>query len=397
MSSENEWAPSVRRVSTDVRNRLQYVASLMREERFDDAHHELLVMLDEDNKSPQARMMLGAVYLRQEKHADALDQFKQVIEIEPMQAQAHVWAGMCSLRLSDVDQASAYFQTALDLDPKQIRANFGMAQVLAQTGRPQEAMVCLNEALDLDPQMAPARMLRARLLSESGNVDAAIQDLSAFLDANPDHTGASVRLAMAQRSQGNSGKSVELLEGVLESNPESNRLWELLGRLKTSAKDHEGAERAFRKVIELDPQDRSAPLRLADALIKQGKFDEAREVLQTVPRRGRLTSLVHRAYGDLYLARQLYNDAVQSYRASILNTPDGERILAEIEAAAGPDASSESMIPHFQAIFEKLREQRREQGRKGERGGAAGRRRQSGGSRAGSGDFAAETRVLALE
>jgi len=348
-------------------------------------------------KSPQARMMLGALHMRQEKHAEALDQFQQVIEIEPMQAQAHAGAGMCCLRLSDFDQAQGYFQTALDLDPKQTRAHVGAAQVLAQIGRPDEALSHLNEALELDPQMTQARMLRARLLSESGNVDAAIQELTSFLETNPDHTGASVRLAMVQRGQGNSEKSVELLEAALESNPEANRIWELLGRLKMSAKDYEGAERAFRRVIELEPKDRSAPLRLADALIKQGKFDETREVLQTVPRRGRLTSLVHRAYGDLYAARNLYNDAVQSYRASILHTPDGERTLAEIDAACGSAASGETMIPHFHAAFAKLREERRE-GRKGERGGAAGgRRRQSSEPRAASGRRAAEARVLARE
>ncbi len=381
MSIEHDWTPSVRRVNSDARERLQYVVSLMREDRFDEARDELLTMLQEDEKSTQARMMLGSLYLRQEMHSDALDQFKQVIANDPLQVQAHVWAGTCCLRLNDLDQAKALLQTALDLDSKQARAHVGLAQVLAQTGQAAQAMSHVEEALRLDPQMAPARLLMAQLLSDAGNVDAAIDELNGFVETNPDHMGASVRLAMMERSKGNNARSVELLEAALQTNPRSGRIWDLLGRMKMVVKDYEGAERAFTEVIELDTQDRAAPFRLVDVLIKQGKLDQARDILQTLPRRGRMTSVVHRYYGDIYAARQHYDEAVLSYRASVLHTPDGERTLAEIEAAAGPNADSEAKVPHFRAAFDRLRDKRREEGRKGERGGfGAGRRAEGGGA-----------------
>jgi tetratricopeptide (TPR) repeat protein len=388
MAATKEWSPRVRRAGGEDNERLQYVTSLMREERFDEARDELLEMLHEDEKSIQARMVLGSLYLRQQMHADALDQFRYAIAIEPLAAQPHVLAGTCCVKLHDLEEARALLQTALNLDPKQANAHVGMAQVLSQTGQTEQAIAQLEEALRLDPQLAPARIMMATLLSQSGNVDGAIEELEDFVNTNPEHTAASVRLAVMQAKKANYPKTIELLEAALKANPQSSRLWGLLGRIKVAVKDYAGAERAFSEAMELKTEDRNAPIRLVDVLVKQGKLDRAREILQTLPRRGRMASVVHRYYGEIYAARQLYDDAVESYRAAILHTPDGEKIIEEISAAAGADATSASQIPHFLAAFSKMREQakqKRDENRAsggGRRGGGAMPGRARAGARA---------------
>lgn len=381
---EQEWTPRVRRVNSGGgRERLQYAVSLIREERLDEARDELLSILREDRRSIPARMMLGQVYLRQQMHSDALDEFKQAIAIDPLQVQPHVRAGTCCLRMNDIEQAKALFQTALDLDPKQVGAHFGMGQALAQSGQTEQALTHVEEALRLDPQMAPARMLLARLMRQTGNVDDAIEELSGFLNTNPDSAPASVGLAMMERRKGNNKKAIELLDAASKSNPESDRIWDLLGRTKMVVKDYAGAEKAFNEVINLKAQDRSAPLRLVDALVKQGKLEKAQDILKSIPRRGRVTSLVHQYYGDIYAAKRLYEDAVESYRAALLHMPDGERVLAEIDAAAGPGADDKAKIPQFQDAIAKLREEAiakvREEGGTDREGLAQRRRANAGG------------------
>jgi tetratricopeptide (TPR) repeat protein len=375
MASEKDWSPRVRRVEGIGRERLQYAVSLMREQRFDEARDELLGLLHEDEKSVQARMMLGSLYMRQQMLSDALDQFKYAIEVDPMQAPAHVRAGSCCLRLNDIEQARALLQTGLDLDPKQVNAHFGMAQVLSQTGDRERAISHLEEALRLDPQMAPARMMMAKLLSEGGNVDDAIGELQSFVNNNPDKPQASIQLAMLQARQGHHDKAAELLEGAAAANPEDGRIQDLLGRSRMQVKDYAGAEVAFTRAIDLKTEDRSAPLRLVEALVKQGKLEKARDILKDVPRIGRITGLVHRSYGDIFAAQKLYEDAAQSYRAAILNSPDGEKLLAEIEAEAGADADSEAKLPYFKAAFSRMQEAMRGEGRRPERGGRPGGRR----------------------
>lgn len=378
MSSEQQWTPRVRRVSGGDRERMQYVVSLMREQRFDEARDELLATLQEDDRSIPAHMMLGSLYLRQRMHADALDEFKHAIEIDPMHIQAHIRAGTCCLRLKDTDQAKALLQTALDLDPKQTAAHFAMAQAQAQSDETAQAISHLQEALRLDPQMRPARLLLARLLSKSGKTGGAIEELTSLVNTDPDNAGATVQLAMLQARGGNTKKALDLLEKAAKANPDAARVQDLLGRMKMTSKDYAGAEKAFTRSMELNSKDRAAPVRLAEALIKQNKLDQARDLLKNVRRVGRLTGLVHQYYGDIYAAKKLYDDAVQSYTAAILSDPDGESAIAEIEAAAGPGADSKAKVPHFQAAFAERREKAREQSRSSDQEERGARRRQRG-------------------
>jgi tetratricopeptide (TPR) repeat protein len=375
MSSEQEWTPRVRRVEVGAHepDRIKYVVSLIREDRLDEAMDEVLSILRQDENAVQARMLLGAVHLRRQSHAEALEQFRRVIAIDPMVVQAHIRAGACCLRLDDVEEARRLLQTALDLDRKQAQAHVGMAQVLAQTGEPQRAIGHLEEALRYDPRLAQARMLMARLLSESGDIDGAIEELTTLVNDSPGHAGGTMRLAMMHARKGNYDRTAELLDSAVKANPDSAQVWDLVGRTKMVIEDFAGAEAAFLKTAELNPQDRTIPIRLTDALIRQRKLDQAREILKTIPRRGRLTTVVHQRYGDIYLAQEAYQDAVRSYRAAILHHDDGDRLLAEIEAAAGPSADDRGKIAHFHAAFAKLREERRKQDDGDDRGRGARR------------------------
>jgi tetratricopeptide (TPR) repeat protein len=381
MPTDEERSLRIRRVTGRARERLQYVASLMRDKRMDDARDELLAILHEDEKFILARMMLGGLYMAQQLHTDAFDQFKYAIDIDPLQVQPHIRAGMCCFLLNDLDQARSLLQTALDLDPKQAAAHAGMAQVLAKTDQVEQAISHLEEALRLDPQMTTARMLLAQLLSQSGDDDGAVAELADFVQTNPDNVGLSVQLALLEAKKGNHEKAIALVETVLKANPQARRLWGLLGTAKMETRDYAGAEAAFAKALELNPGDAGVSLNQVGALIKQGKLDQARDILQKVPRVGPLASLAQKYYGDLYAARQQYDEAVASYLAAILQTADGETIVAEVESAAGAGADNEAKIPHFEAAIEKVREQAiakaREEARKArqaDRGGiAAGR------------------------
>jgi tetratricopeptide (TPR) repeat protein len=358
---EQQWQPRIRRIDDNERERLQYVRSLMREQRVDEARDELLGMLQQNDKSVPTRLMLASLLQRQEAYAEALDQFKYAIAIDPMHVQAHLRAGVCCLKLNDNEQAKALLTTALDLDAKQVSAHVAMAQVLARTDEVEDGIAHLEEALRLDPQMASARMLMARLLKQSGHVGDAIEELSGFVNSNPDHAAATLRLARMHDQQGNTAKAIELLEAATKAGSEAGMVWNLLGRLKIKTGDYEGAEKAFAEALRLQPQDRLGPLRLVGALIPQRKLDEARELLKRVPRQGRLASAVHQYYGDIYAAQNMHDEAVQSYRAALLHGSGGEQLVADVDRLAGQNGDAKSLVAHYQAAIARMREDARKQ------------------------------------
>ena len=379
---EQQWTPQIRRVNPNEQEWLQFAGSLLREKRIDEARDELLGILQQNERSVAAHLMLAALYQGQRMFTEALGHCRYALAIDPMNAAAHQRAGACCLRLNEFDEARGLLQTALDLDPKNIGAHVGMAQLLARTGEVEGAIAHLEEALRLDPQMVPARLLMARLLSRSGKVEEAIEELDGFHHANPSHIGAAVGLARAEGQRGNSGRAGELLEAATKANPDAGNVWMMLGRVKMNVEDFAGAETAFREALRLQAPNGSAQLQLVAALVPQGKFAEASELLGKVPRRGPRTRRVHQLYGDLYAAQKIYGEALESYRAALLHSENGQAVLEELERSFGPAPDQQVAVSRYQAACaaqqEEMRNRRREQNPGGQ-GFARFARRRAGG------------------
>jgi cytochrome c-type biogenesis protein CcmH/NrfG len=137
------------------------------------------------------------------------------------------------------------------------------------------------------------------------------------------------------------------------SNP---RLWELLGRVLLQLKDEEAAEEALREAIRLRPDRVATHLRLITALLQQAKADEARKVLEDIPRKRRLATIVQKYYGDVYTVQGHHKEAVASYRAALLGTPGGEQTVAAVEEDAGSGAEPDwiMLIERYQPELTKV-------------------------------------------
>ncbi len=244
--SEHQWTPRIRRIDNDERERFQYIGSLIREKRSEEARDELLAVLQQNDKSTRAHLMLGSLYQEQGLLAEALDHFKHAMTIDPMDAQAYLRAGTCSLRMNELDQAKSLLKAALDLDPKLIGGRVAYAQTLSRLGEPEAAIAEVEQALRLDPQMASARLLLAQLLNRSGRAKEAIAELDDFVSSNPANARAAAGLAQLQGQQGDAKKAIEVLEAAARATPDDGDIWSRLGRMKMATKDYSGAETAFK-------------------------------------------------------------------------------------------------------------------------------------------------------
>jgi tetratricopeptide (TPR) repeat protein len=392
----SRWTPRIRRVATgNEQERLIYAASLLRERKFEEAGEELRRILDQNERSLGATMGLGVTYLATKKPQEALSCFQKAMEIDPMDAQAPLRAGFAALGLSERDQAAAYFATALELDPSQSNAHLGLAIVLQKDDDPQPALDHARAALRGDPELNFARILIAQLQRKSGNLDVAIEELESLLHAHPGQPAASVLLASMYSESDQDERALKLLETTSKLRPDQAGVWSLQGRLRMKTKDYAGAEQAFRQAATLRTKDVFGPLRIVEALIPQGKYDEAAELLQKVPRRGPAAAMSFKYHGDIYAARKIYDEAVSNYRAAMLKSKDGQAAVAELEAELGERiADPKVAVEKYQAAVQKLTDQAREKllqrdfqstARQMQPGAAGGWQREPGGRRFGGG------------
>ncbi len=105
------------------------------------------------------------------------------------------------------------------------------------------------------------------------------------------------------------------------------------------ATDPGGAEAKFREAAALAPHESRARIGLARALLKQGRADESREILESLERRGFLEPEAERLKAELTLGEGARDaGGIEAARAAVAASPDDPRArfrLAEALAAAG--------------------------------------------------------------
>lgn len=358
----SEWSPKVRRVSSgEDKAKLTFVNSLLVEGRFEEAEGEAAKVLATEERSFGAHMALGRALQGQKKFEESLVHFKRATEIDPMQASAHLMAGMSAFLSQDFAFAEEKFQIAVNIDPKSAPAYVGLAQLQFRRSEIENARENVERALELNPELSPATLLRARILAKGGQSADAIEQLTALVRSNPGNRAALLSLAAAHMQAENHSEAEALLVSSLEDRPDDAVLNGLLGRVRLRLNDFVGAEAAIRASMRNLPkiQQIGRSLQLAEALIGQKRFDEARKLLDAAPKFGPLAAIVNARLGDLNRAQGSYQQAVALYRAALLQSPEGEAMVRRLDVSATKEEPARRAALYAEAVEQRQQEARK--------------------------------------
>lgn len=92
-----------------------------------------------------------------------------------------------------------------------------------------------------------------------------------------------------------------------------------------NSKKYKSAEVEYRKALELDPTNNYAKFNLGNAYYRQGNYQEAMNHFDAVNRSKFNKNDLSKAYynlGNSMMQAQKYEDAIESYKKSLLNNPD---------------------------------------------------------------------------
>ena len=165
------------------------------------------------------------------------------LNVELPEAQASL--GLCILGGGDKSAAGLQFQKAIDLDPEYSDGYLLRANVLRDRGYLAEATPVFTQALALDPFNPAILENQALLFAYQGRFDLAIEQLSALEQRNP---------------------------GRLTGSLITSRVWALSGEDQLSLEN-------ARRAADLAPESPVALAALLDGLVRLGKIDQARAIL----------------------------------------------------------------------------------------------------------------------
>ncbi|WP_321473752.1 tetratricopeptide repeat protein [uncultured Paludibaculum sp.] len=220
-------------------------------------------------------------------------------------------------------KASAYYHAALGHLYAELAAQYG--------GRGEyvsKAIENYKAAMREDPETASLAQDLSDLYLQSGQIRTAVTEFEEFVKKSPEDVNArrilarlyTARIREGQQTRPNEEMmkaAIEQYQKIGEKAPKDVENWLMLGRLQKLAQNSSASEKAYKKVLELEPENEDALTGLAMVYSDLGDTVSATQVLRKVadknPSMRTLTALAaaYEQLKDFKLAAETYRRAVE--------------------------------------------------------------------------------------
>lgn len=272
----------------------------------------------------------------------AIQAYEEVLARDPSRGDARSNLGAAYARLGRYDEAISQYGKALAIVPDDAAVRFNLALALYKGARMREAADELKVVLARDPGHKNALLVLADAHLELGEDAAVVDVLTPYEGRYGDDRAfaylfgtALIRLGQLERGQGYIDRLLRLgdssearilmgaahlmgkeypealkeLKRALEINANIPGLHSLYGRALLGSGDREGAARAFRSELEMNPNDFMANLHLGLLRKNDQRHDEALAYLTRARRMRSQDPSVRYALGSLYMATGRVDEA----------------------------------------------------------------------------------------
>ncbi len=312
-------------------------------------------VLARDEGSPQALFVRAKIDLAEGKFDDGAAAMRRALDARPDWAQGRYLLGSALFLSGDRPGARAAVARALELDPNLVDAHKLMTRIHAALGDHALAVESGRRVLDAVGDDASLQILVAQSQVRKGDTPAALRELESIaadargaegeyalgrvhtLLGNPEAARAHFLTADAHEPhryeilralldlelrEGDISPSVERVAKAVEAHPESAPLRQLSGWVATYSNRVRDADAAFRKAIELDPNNLGGYDALARFLAITGQSDEVLKTYERALEANPNFGPLHLVVGTLYEMNQDTDRAIERYEEAIRLAPE---------------------------------------------------------------------------
>jgi tetratricopeptide (TPR) repeat protein len=300
---------------------------------------------------------LAGIYNRSDYVDRAITEYQKAIAADPGSLFLRVQLAELYWRVSRIEDAVNEVQAVLKDNPDDLQAHRLLARIYfssmgdSNSGSPTPAM--LQKAITefeavhrLDPDDADSALMLGRLYKADNQPKKAEALFEKILSDNPESRNVLVNLTQLYFDQGNYGKIISLLEDVPDSRMDPALLY-LLGSSYAQTRNLSKAEEVFKKALDAEPDSEDIRRAYAEALMAQGKMEEARAQLQEMVKSDPQspTSYVRLAQLDRQMGN--FEDARKELEQARGLAPDNPEIPyqeAILEDTLGNEAKAVSLL-----------------------------------------------------
>lgn len=239
--------------------------------------YEAVLMEEPDNVN--VNFLLGTLLVQTKDYSRAEALLKNTLRLKPDTVPALINLGMVHQDQNDSDKAMKYYRAALQLDPNHIDVLNNMATLLITCGEEKEGAALLDRARSIAPMHIPTLYNYALLVKRKGNTQEAIRLFNYIVDRDPTQLNAYKQLVQLYQDSGELNRAAQVLDGILTKLSHDAELYYLRGEVLDALGRKQEAEKDYLISISLKKDYPEALFRLAMLRYKDGRFDDAIELL----------------------------------------------------------------------------------------------------------------------
>ncbi|HIB60511.1 MAG TPA: tetratricopeptide repeat protein [Candidatus Marinimicrobia bacterium] len=209
---------------------------------------------------------------------DAISEFQTASEIKADESLNYTMLATSFFELGEPDKGAEFIVKAVKIAPQDFNANMTAGQIFSRNNQPENALQYLQKAVELDPGNTAAIRNLAQTYYDLGNINESIATYQKAIRTTVDmKTKADLHfnLGVLYNQIGDFDEAEDHFISALDLNPEDVEA--ILGMAQTfeSNEKWRKAEKFYKELIYLQPENAAYYRGIARALIQQGKQAEA--------------------------------------------------------------------------------------------------------------------------
>ena len=217
------------------------------------------------------------------KAAEAKEVYNNALEFEPDNADLHYNLGVVLIELGQPDVALEMFNNALEVDAEHLQSLTNSAILMQESGRADLRPLAyerLFKVMDRQPENDRIYFNLGMLSMDDGHTDKAEVWFKKAIQLRPDFRSALFNLALLLNEHKRPVEALPYLDNLLKYFPDHIKGLILLGDIYTNhVKDLGRAEKAYRKILEIDPKHVQGYHNLCVVMVEKKDLQLAHECL----------------------------------------------------------------------------------------------------------------------
>ena len=294
--------PAQNPASNDLTEKFQQASAAMRQGNLDQAGDDFAAITKQAPTFAEAFLNLGLVREEQGRHAEAIAALQNALKLKPRLRGANLFLGISEYRTNRLDAALFALRKETTISPKDANAWMWLGIVALEKENGDEAVQALDQAAKLSPNNVDILYHRGR-----AHLYVSQESYARMFKADPKSWRVRQILAEADADAERHMDAIAEYQAAIQQAPNEPRLHEELGTEFRNAGKMQEAEEAFRKELEIDPDNIVARYKLGVLLTERGDAAQGKQMIEAALRVK--PGLIHADYNLGRAEMLLGNDA----------------------------------------------------------------------------------------